>query len=494
MSPSRNGQFLLAGLVTFLVLAVASFLVFDRLLVLPARDPPQSVRQVLFEQTTGPRIIIDAGSNAYVGLDPEILERRFGRQTVLLADHAGYPLDIKLARLEKYLHADDVLILPLEWNYYVGHFSDSTFTDNVFTALKHYYRALLFWERVKFFFTGMKFSSIFKHVRSLALGEVKRPGPQAIVSEWYAQLKHSPFGAALNDGPVPRYVGFFDCRSMLLFGEKNGAPDLERLADRLAAIARAKQVKIALTWPVVIGKDCYDTYERDFRPAENALRAAMARVGIPILGSPRDYYFADERYMLDTYYHPIAEGARIRTRRLADQTAKAGLLAPEAVPAAELAEQRLEAIDAAIAVVAYRGLKPARNGTHVIDQSMVENTILFGRGWSQPEANSFVWSDGTESVLAIRLPERRCRLTLNHFLHGDQQDSLVKLAPSQDWQSASEPIIVPAEARGVALLQLRHRNVKSPLELGQGGDPRRLKFNLQSITVDCGADETAGAR
>ncbi|CAH1660375.1 MULTISPECIES: hypothetical protein [unclassified Chelatococcus] len=485
MSRSRNGQFLMAGVVTFVVLAVASFLVFDRLLVLPARDPPLSVRQVLFEQTTGPRIIIDAGSNAYVGLDPEILERRFGHQTVLLADHAGYPLDMKLSRLEKYLHQGDVLILPLEWNYYVGHFSDRTFTDNVFTALKHYYRALPFWERARFFFTGMKFSSVFKYVRSLVLGEVARPSSRAIVSEWYAQLKHSPFGAALNDGPVPRYVGFFDCRSMLLFGEKNGAPDLERLADRLAAIARARQVKIALTWPVVIGKDCYDAYERDFRPAENALRAAMGRVGIPILGNPRDYYFADERYMLDTYYHPIAEGARIRTRRLAEQVAEAGILASQAVSAAELAQQRLEAVDAAIAGVAYRGLVPASNGTHVIDQTAVENNMLFGRGWSQPEANSFIWSDGLESVLAIRLPERRCRLTLNHFLHGEQRDSEVRLVPSRTWQSASEPIEVPAAARGVALLQLRHWDVKSPLELGQGTDPRLLKFNLQSFTVDC---------
>ncbi|MBS7696589.1 MULTISPECIES: hypothetical protein [unclassified Chelatococcus] len=486
MSPSRNGQFLLAGVVTFLALAIASFLLFDRLLVLPVQDPPLSVRQVLFEQTTGPRIIIDAGSNAYVGLDPEILERKFGRQTVLLADHAGYPLDMKLARLEKYLHAGDVLIMPLEWNYYVGQFSDPTFTDNVFMTLKHYYRALSFWDRMKFFFKGMRFSSIFKYMRSRALGEAP-PSSQAIVSGWYSQLEHSPFGSALNDGPVPRYIGFFDCRSMLLFGQKNGAPDLERLADRLAGIARARRAKIALTWPVVIGKDCYDDYERDFRPAENALRAAMGRVGIPIIGSPRDYYFADERYMLDTYYHPIAEGARIRTRRLAEQMAEAGILAPEFRSSTELAQQRLEAVDAALAGAAYWGRIPASNGKHVIDQTAIQNNILFGRGWSQPEANSFIWSDGLESVLAIRLPESRCRLTLGHFLHGDQEDSLVRLSPSQAWQSASEPVDVPAEARGVALLHLRHRKVKSPLQLGQGNDPRLLKFNLQSFTVDCGS-------
>lgn len=481
----QNRRFLLTALLTFVGLAVASFIVFDRVLVLPARDPPLSFREMLFERADGPRIVVDAGSNAYVGFDPEIFEERFGRQTVLIADHAGYPLAAKLDRLEKYARPGDIVILPLEWNYYVGQYTDVVFTNNIFTYLKHYYRAMPFLNQVLFFFESMRLSSIARYVQALYQGQALRPDPQTTISGWYALLEQFPHGAALLEGPVPLNMSGLDCRGLLLYGQETGALDLDRLAERLARLARERQVKIALTWPVVVGHDCYRDYDRDFLPIEKAVRAAMGRVGIPIIGNPRDYHLDDDTLLLDTYYHPTVKGARIRTRLLADQLAAAGILQPAEVPPSELNRQREAVIDREILTLARGRRVPVASGTHVIDELTAKQSMLFGRGWSGRQSNNFIWSTGPESVILIRLPEANCRLKLNHMLYGPQTESLANLNGGPAWQSASEPIVVPASAKGVAVVRLRHRDVVSPAVHEGSTDTRPLKFGLESFTVDC---------
>src|SRR6185295_2579109 len=74
------------------------------------------------EQIKTPKIIIISGSNALFGVDSHLLAAKSHKPVVNLAIHAGLPLDDILNFATEVADRSDVIILPLEWEYYSGNF------------------------------------------------------------------------------------------------------------------------------------------------------------------------------------------------------------------------------------------------------------------------------------------------------------------------------------------------------------------------------------
>lgn len=66
----------------------------------------------------GRRILILSGSNGLFGFDSGLIERRTGLKTINLSTHGGLPLDFQLDYADKMVRDGDLIILPLEYEYY----------------------------------------------------------------------------------------------------------------------------------------------------------------------------------------------------------------------------------------------------------------------------------------------------------------------------------------------------------------------------------------
>lgn len=79
-------------------------------------EHPLSYREWLMQTAPGPRLIIDSGSNARIGINCEMLADTFEATPLMLAFAAPDPLMPKLRRIVKYAQPGDVIVLPLEWS------------------------------------------------------------------------------------------------------------------------------------------------------------------------------------------------------------------------------------------------------------------------------------------------------------------------------------------------------------------------------------------
>jgi hypothetical protein len=123
---------------------------------------------------------------------------------------------------------------------------------------------------------------------------------------------------------------------------------------------------------------------------------------------------------------------------------------------------------------------------------------LLGTGWSAPEAEGFVWSDGPEAELlfSIATPARDvvCRLELMPFIaQGAVEQQRVEFyfnhfRVGYAELSAGRHIIAVYLPRELfmlrtAVLNLHIPGARSPLELGLSADERRLGIALWSFQI-----------
>ena len=327
----RESRFILASLVSFMLLGVGYFLLIDRLAI---ADAPlgKSYRQFLLRATDDVpnRIIVDSGSNAIHSINAQMLETHFGRPTLILSDNAGYPLRHKIERLANHLKAGDTLILPLEWLHYRA--DDALPADYVQSILDEsgsnafYYRELPWQERIRFVYRSIPIKQGLQAIIKLNGVESWNPQipatKQASLLRFDQEIRQGARGSQLIEVPPPidHLTSGLAC-DHYLFGlfEFPGISEIfQDNLRRLAAVGQASEARIFFTWPAVAARDgneCYQLLGQSIQSYANDIRQVVEEQGFTFLGDPNQSRF-DHNCMLDTYYHVRASCANIRTQRL----------------------------------------------------------------------------------------------------------------------------------------------------------------------------------
>src|SRR5689334_2691073 len=118
MAWPRPLRFLLAALAGFAGVFLAATAAIHALMQWPPVDPPSNYGTFLLQSVPPPRIIVDGGSNTLWSVAAPDLERHFRIHSIVVGDTAATPFEARLARLERYVRAGDVVVLALEWPYY----------------------------------------------------------------------------------------------------------------------------------------------------------------------------------------------------------------------------------------------------------------------------------------------------------------------------------------------------------------------------------------
>jgi hypothetical protein len=491
MKQSAFILYLASIIVGMIVGAAALFLLFDRL-VMPDRNHNwRSYHEILLDFIPGPRILIDSGSNTVRAIAPELIETEFKRTTLVIADNATIPLELRIGRLEKYAKAGDVIILPLEWRYYKKVTFQTDFLENITKDFSTYYFVMPSIKQFSFFLAHINLDQIISAIWRLADATPKleqRKSHERVMDEkfnWSGVTKDSIENRKRHVSMQGK-----SCRAFLEFPTGEPPDFIREAAIRLSKLRKDRQVAIVMTWPAVAGTDCYDFGEVDAYVAK--LRKIFMDAGIVVIGDPRSSLFSED-HTLDTYYHVDIDAAYTRTRRLVEDIKQAELL-PAQVNSASPPIENGSAVLIAAALMKEEAriaqnnsmlILPLAKGEYSPGTEEFEHFFqLSPSGWHDFE-NWGVWSRGDKSEIALR-PQRNktCDVKLDGRYFSQARPSAISLDGKFLKIDDGSPISIAPSDRPVAI-SLQHQDVRSPRELGESDDSRRLAFGLSRIIVSC---------
>lgn len=269
-------------------------------------------KQAYLSKSASPKIILLGGSNVLLGVDSALLEQRLGRPVVNMAIHARIPLLMQMNQIESFLASNDLIILPLEYLYYV--YPDGS-TVVIAHLLDIYPQGILFLdpvnqkalpEIVKNIFQ-MRYDRLKKAaaVRFPSWGELLDTGnhlAQSLLSQF---TPRGDFEAHLDRAGLPVAP-----QPLLQMDQFN--PRTLQIINEMALRAQQKGSMTVLTFPSARQSNCLAT-----QPALQQLyQRLQSNLQVPLVGTPECYCFPDEMFF-DTEYHLLREGRRIRTEQMA---------------------------------------------------------------------------------------------------------------------------------------------------------------------------------
>ncbi len=294
--------------VLFPILYICTYLILGRLEI----NISHSYKQFLLENTIGPRLIIESGSNSGFAFDSYKLEKKLNLQVINLADNAGYPFEQKLLRIEKNLHKDDIVFLPLEWQYYSRNDVSQILGENILGSLSFYYN----------------FNSIFDELELLSkipfiytLKNIKKKFTYIKNQNKYFLEHMSKF--LNNDRGTLSTNKLFDsnikesCDQYLFYEQiKNGFILSKQFKKNIQILKmiKNKNKNIYLIWPTVAGDNCYSKeYLDKLNILIKEIKDYLKANDIEILGNPFDNKYLTKD-LANTYYHINPKTMERRTK------------------------------------------------------------------------------------------------------------------------------------------------------------------------------------
>ena len=327
----RSKKFLLFSAALLVVLAASYVLLLSRFVLLDAVVPYPS-SQLLLEASAGVsgKIVIESGSNGLHGFDVEQLNRSLNRPILIVSDSGGVPLRKKYFRLERALQKGDILILPLEWDYYsrppglAQNFLRRIAGRN--SGFEHYYSDLPLAEKLRFMLTEYPVRHAFEAYYENRGSDPKIKWALKRLEKHEATFKQggaAAFGGSERDGPeamnaIAALSG--GCDRYLFWRQEQFALQVSNtfLANlRLLKRLQSRGIQIYFTWPAVVDSDRSDCYSQpevveQLDDYASEIRQAVESAGMTFLGDYQDNHFPKACF-LDTYYHVRNSCADLRT-------------------------------------------------------------------------------------------------------------------------------------------------------------------------------------
>ncbi len=327
----RATSFLFSAVLMLTLLVLGYVYLVDRF-VLIERAVPFDYKHFLLQASADidGKVVIDSGSNGSHGLNAIALSDYFDAPVVIASDVGSYPLRKKIFRLSATLNKGDVLILPLEWDYYSRpEYLSARFVEGVANKnlqLAHYINDLSWAEKLRFILTEYPFRNVFESIFILRQNDPQNIWPKRRLDKFEQRLflgNNQSFGGTERDGPEDmNFIAAFakSCDDYLF--ERDGRVLLQvsetfRENVELLRTLAERGVLVYLTWPAVVDgpqSRCYSEplISQQLERYVSAIRAVVDDAGLQMLGDFRDNHFPVQCF-LNTYYHVRWTCASLRT-------------------------------------------------------------------------------------------------------------------------------------------------------------------------------------
>ncbi len=247
-----------------------------------------------------PKVILVGGSNVAFGMDSEKVEEALCRPVVNMGVHASLGFRFMVDEVKAELGAGDVVIVALEYsNYGRPERTDDILyllVDRCPWALRHV--PLLDRPKVVMAILVMRLRSAWRGIR----GNTYEPPHNPTYRAGGFNERGDMVGHLVLPRPDTVLSEFAE------YPEELVAEAFHTCAEELLGYAEEAGATVLFSWPGRV------PLEGD-RPRADSIATDLRAHGLPVIGSPSDYFFSDTlRY--DTRYHLNGAGRQQRTMRL----------------------------------------------------------------------------------------------------------------------------------------------------------------------------------
>lgn len=304
------------------------------------------------------KIIISSGSNALFGISSPVLEEKLHAKVLNLALHAAMPLDFFSFLIKKYAQKGDIVIMPLEYEYYSRDEMPTGWEVTQFSTWgKNYLSLFSSHKQFEIFRRALltypaRYPYVFKKIPVRGIDQIQVINPQAILSKhaYITEYSNSYCEFCIDlDSSVADNKSFIYVDGEVLVTEffKKTMVDLNIYLEKIGAT-------LFVTYPVSIKCDSFDmNLPRDYNSVMTFF-AILNELNIKTFGNPY-LYNLDKRFFWDSQYHMNAKGSILRTLFLADDFSKymSGLSSPDKPDASYIKDKQAEA---SVILAGYRKL------------------------------------------------------------------------------------------------------------------------------------------
>lgn len=271
-----------------------------------------------------PRIIIAGGSNALFGINSDVIEQMTGRNVVNLASHAGLDLDFHYLKLKQYMNNGDIVVIPLEYNYYYKEDGYTEwFTDNMMAWGKEdYIDKLNVIDLLKFIYHVQPrrvYEGLFnkKNPPTVNKDIVIISTVNSLYSGWhgYSFKSMNKYGEINIDAQPETTLVEAGRKGIVYLKDRKISDNFLQFMHKVNKLARERNGKILLTWPVSIRNKHFDLAGDSHQDRVAAFSQELQRENISIYCDPKDFNM-DIQYFSNTEYHLNNAGAMIRSELL----------------------------------------------------------------------------------------------------------------------------------------------------------------------------------
>jgi hypothetical protein len=280
----------------------------------------------LAQQTAGKRVLIVGDSNALFGIDSAYAEKELGRPVINMALHGGFPLDAILSMALSHARNDDIVVMPLVWNYYKKDYRVpyDWVVNQIIAWNRPYFDGLSLLRKLRYF-AAVSPAALYNNITTQSNREAiikqhparQLKSPDEAIADYYKlALTRSSFAYSYLNMDLHGNMRFncgvrVDAKAIPIASIVN-KHSLTLLLDTIREL-NARGVQVFVTAPVYVDDDISRAPE--CQASVKKLWDTLRREGVPLLGGPTDYFFPPMAFF-DTPYHLNCNYSSTRTEIL----------------------------------------------------------------------------------------------------------------------------------------------------------------------------------
>lgn len=288
------------------------------------------VKQHILQQIRGQKIVIVSGSNGLYGIDSSMIQEATGVKTVNMSIHAGLSLDFILDPWQLGLKPGDIVILPLEFEFFNQQVSYNNLTiEAVLSWNRGFFDRLSPGKKIEFITScsplRVAASIIQKYIRRevrhlLSPAKITRMAEanwsgkkQGIPGTLYQNI--NAYGDIIKNqgtGDIKIIETGYGC--MVVRGWEVPASSRKSLGS-FARYCHKNKIKVFFTWACTLKSRRFNLENPVIQENLAKIKGYLASIDILVLGEASDFHF-ERKYFFDTNYHLNDEGRTIRTKRI----------------------------------------------------------------------------------------------------------------------------------------------------------------------------------
>lgn len=266
-------------------------------------DEIYEIKSSLANSLKTPKLVIISGSNALLGISCKMIYQESKVPCLNGGTNGGIDLYYLLGRPRTWLKPGDLVLLPLEYEYYLATDTpNNVFIDYVFSRDPKYFLSVSLLTQLRLIW-GLSFERLFLGIK----GKFKPPQP---IQSGYQSKTINEYGDDTS------YDKTQQTKAKLIPIEIDSEFQQGYATSHILNFVnwcKQNNVQLIVTWPNTLWFDIYQQPSKQefFQSVEDFYKVNR----VPVLGQPKDFMYEPSLFS-DTVYHMNAQGVHQRTMQL----------------------------------------------------------------------------------------------------------------------------------------------------------------------------------